>query len=451
MANKPHNSQKKVAVIGGGITGLCACFALIKDGAKVTLFEPNTPGGLIKSSLINGFQLEHGATTLAFNKAVMSLLDHLELSKKITTPRIKKYSQFVWYNGKITVVPRGPLKLIKSALLSTPEKFNLIKGLFKAPDTEQLNKAKSIHDLVSLMFGEAVAERIAAPVIRGIFGGDTKELLAELTLTKLTRGLKNGRAPLKAIKETNPDGRPPIGLLKGGNDQLCKKLLEVIQNDLNLIREPVKSLNYDQINKSFSVETDKGKKDNEPELIFDNVVIATSGPSTASFINTLDRETAALLYSIKYAEILVVHCSVTKDNKIPVDGFGVLFPKGAREDLLGILYNSKLFPHVAPANRDLVTLCFGGTEGLLHQAEKYPPLIQKILSELYKVKEIEILNTTHWPHAIPQYDSTVLELRKTFLRLESKYPGLIFCGSEVGGVGVPYRIEQGLSVPLRLS
>ena len=59
--------SKRAAVIGGGISGLCAAFYLKRAGVEVVLFEGGPRvGGNIKTEVREGFLYEHGPnSTLA--------------------------------------------------------------------------------------------------------------------------------------------------------------------------------------------------------------------------------------------------------------------------------------------------------------------------------------------------------------------------------------------------
>ncbi len=441
------SSDKKIGIIGGGITGLTAAWELLKSGASVTIFEPKRLGGLIKSSRQDGFTLEHGATTLALTDPFIKLLRELNLYDQIVRPHTKTYTQFVWHNGAPRLVPKGPKNLIISDLLSLNEKLRLIYGLFSAPDKTKLSATNSVHDLVSLLFGGAVATKIAAAVVRGIFGGDTRELLADLTLPKLMKGLNAGLTPLKAMRASSRKSkRPEIGLIRGGNETICKALTEKILQDASIIKEHVTSLGYED--KNFIIKTEHNNTFN-----FDTVIVATSGKATAQYfnifnLNTLNKPAADLFNSIKYAEILVLHCACQKTDKLPNNGFGLLFPEDEFEDLLGILYNSKIFPHVAPESSDLLTLCFGGTKGLKKDINAYSEKATELLKNIYGITDARIINQAHWSHAIPQYDPQALILKTATDKLQRDFPGLYFIGADRGGVGVPSRIEMATSLSI---
>ncbi|MDZ4786834.1 MAG: protoporphyrinogen oxidase [bacterium] len=436
-----NNSNNTVAIIGGGIAGLIAAYELIKRGKSVTLFEKNQLGGLIKSSIQDGFTIEQGATTLALTSSLQKLLNELNLDKEIIYPVTENYGQYVWWNNTSRLIPRGPKKMFRSDLLSVTEKLRLIKGLLTKPSQRILDENLSVNDFVTELFGKATAQKIAAPVTRGIFGGDTNELIAKLVFPKLFAGLTTGLTPLRAMKAQSTSGRPKIATLQGGNQTLCSKLENIINDQGLIAKSEVSELNYIPSTKSFSI-----KSTTQEECNFSSVFVATSAAATAPFIEKLDPATCNLLKEIKYAELMVLHFACKKSAKIPEYGFGLLFPKDNQNDLLGILYNSRIYPHVAPKGSDLITLSFGGVDGLMFEKESYTDRGNKVLKSLYDIHDAKLLSKIHWPFAIPQYDSICQQSQNSLTQLQYKFPGLFFIGADVGGVGVPSRIERSLDM-----
>ena len=74
----------RIAVIGGGITGLTAAFALQKAGADVTVFEAGEVlGGPIRSYHEDGYIAEAGPNTiLETSPAITELIRELGIEDK---------------------------------------------------------------------------------------------------------------------------------------------------------------------------------------------------------------------------------------------------------------------------------------------------------------------------------------------------------------------------------
>jgi protoporphyrinogen oxidase len=147
--------------------------------------------------------------------------------------------------------------------------------------------------------------------------------------------------------------------------------------------------------------------------------------------------------------VAVVHLALPAKERLPERGFGVLFPKDEEGAPMGVLFNSELFPHVAPAGRKLVTVCFGGVGSERELKATDSELFERAASALtcyLGVTEATGLHCTRWPRGIPQHEALLEEASHLFKELSRKHPGLSFIGADCGPVGVPARIEAGLDL-----
>lgn len=428
-------------IIGGGISGLYAAHRLAQAGKTVALIEASRVGGLVKSLAVDGFTLEQGAATLSANAEFLKLCDELQISDRIVYPTTQKYGQYVVFDQKIYQLPRNPALLLKSKLFKLSDKLALLHGVFKKFPAGHFSENLTVADFVEQLFCRAAAERIAAPVLRGIFGGDIQQLKASLVFEKLFNGLNKGFSLMQIIKGQVPGltKRGPICCLRGGNETLCVELYETIKDQVEIISTKAQRVSYSEESK-FKIALDNGK-----EISTKNLFVATSGKATSDYLSDLLEGSQATFEALRYASIKVIHLAIAKPNTLPESGFGVLFPPRSEAAVLGILYNSKLFPHLAPPGFDLLTVCFGGSDYFGQPVERLPggeQQISQILKKYLKIKEFRILSDITWPRGIPQYDDNCVTLLELQNKLVERYPGLYFMGSDVGGVGVPARLER---------
>src|SRR5579862_8034204 len=85
VANPNHPNSKRIAIIGGGITGLTAAWRLHTRGHRVRLFETGDRfGGAVHSKRIDDWLVETGPNSLQLNApAVAAVLGELSLKSKI--------------------------------------------------------------------------------------------------------------------------------------------------------------------------------------------------------------------------------------------------------------------------------------------------------------------------------------------------------------------------------
>ncbi|MCB0339814.1 MAG: protoporphyrinogen oxidase, partial [Bdellovibrionales bacterium] len=178
------------------------------------------------------------------------------------------------------------------------------------------------------------------------------------------------------------------------------------------------------------------------------VVIATSGLTTKEFVAPLSEKLENALAKMQYAPLVVVHAHASSTLTPFPDAFGVLLPKRAPYNSLGIMFNSVLFPHMAPAGQHLYTICLGGVGN-----GDILDLSDEAISEVVIGEGKDLLGVnlsvdliTRWPRAIPQYGLEHGCLLEEMANAESSYQGLYFCGADRGGVGVPDRIKEAKSI-----
>lgn len=430
-------------IIGGGITGLTAAFRLRQRGLAPVVMDSASPGGLIRSRLEGGFSLELGANTLVLTPQTEELLVALGLQGAIRLPAIERYRQYVEYHGSIIEVPKSPPKFLTSPLFSATEKIAVLKGLGRKLRPAEISSTETIADFFSRLLGPAPATKVIAPVLRGIFGGDINQLRASAVFPKLFSHLATG-GTLFSYGQSQKVLRRKIFCLAGGNASLCRELSNALTGSIKEMR----ATSIHRQSDLFQVHLEDGTSIEAPY-----VLVATAGSATAPLLTRLSPEASAAALALNYAPIVALHFSIPRSSKLPPDAFGVLFPPTTGSNLLGIMFNSIIFPHVAPPTEHLLTLCFGGVGGEAILEKDDAELHDIALGEIRRRLQIDsahVLSVQRWPHAIPQYDRHHGDLIERYAALERSMPGLYFIGADIGGVGVPNRIERAFDAADRI-
>ncbi|MFM1847218.1 MAG: hypothetical protein RL417_692, partial [Pseudomonadota bacterium] len=406
-------------VIGGGVTGLTVAHRLKKQGLAPLVIDSASPGGLIRSRAIEGFTLELGANTLVLSKEMEELLGDLRLLNAARFPVIEKYRQYVGFKDSIYEVPKSPPRFLASPLFSTAEKLRVLTGLGRKLRPNEIVEHETVAAFFTRILGAAPAHKIIAPVLRGIFGGDVDSLRASGVFPKLFRHLAEG-GTLFSYGQAQKVLRRKIFCLVGGNETVCHALRADLHDVIEMAG--VADLRYQ--NGIFTVQTENGAF-----FTSSTVVVATAGAASAHFLRTLSPKTAELGLKLRYAPIVAAHLSVPRESALLHEGFGVLFPKIANSALLGVMFNSLIFPHVAPPERHLVTVCLGGVgnEAVLDRTDsELFALAEEELRTKLGVTDPRPLSLIRWPRGIPQYDERQAELTAHYSELSSRYPGLFF-------------------------
>ena len=143
-----------------------------------------------------------------------------------------------------------------------------------------------------------------------------------------------------------------------------------------------------------------------------------------------------------------------KHIKENIDGFGVLTKKNDNMSFLGVLFNSRIFPHVAPKNNDLITVMIGGVRQSKLINKDRSKLKDTVIKQIRKmisyngriVMEKEFL----WRNGIPQYDLNHTDLIKCISEFEKKYKNFHISGNYHNGISVSDCIDKAYSLSKRL-
>jgi oxygen-dependent protoporphyrinogen oxidase len=253
----------RTAIIGGGIAGLAAAYELEQArqaGKKVeyTLFESrNRLGGSLSSEVVDGAVLERGPDSFLTEKpAAAELCRELGLGAELTPSNDADRKTCIVVRNRLVPLPDGlmfliPTKLIPTALtrlFSLQTKIRMGLELLHPPRPS--SQDESVASLVERHFGRETVDRLADPLLSGIFGGDSAQLSARTVLPRLvemeeeygslTRGMLAAHRKMRArmkdaakrIEAVNGDAqgnsrpaqRSIFTALRGGMNQLVDAL-----------------------------------------------------------------------------------------------------------------------------------------------------------------------------------------------------------------------------------
>jgi len=189
----------RTAIIGGGIAGLAAAYELEqarKAGAQVeyTLFEVRERlGGSLSSEVVDGAVLERGPDSFLTEKpAAAQLCRELGIGGELIPSNDAARKTWIVVKNRLIPLPDGlmfliPTKLIPTALtrlFSLPTKIRMGLELLHPPRPSDLPD-ESVAALVERHFGAEAVDRLADPLLSGIFGGDASQLSARMVLPRL--------------------------------------------------------------------------------------------------------------------------------------------------------------------------------------------------------------------------------------------------------------------------
>lgn len=433
--------ETDAVVIGGGVSGLACAYGLMQEGRECLLLEAQRLGGVVATRRVEGYQCELGPNVFLEKPGVRALLADLGLADQIVYPRTARYGQYLWHADRPWPLPKSFGQFVASPLIPGLDKLAVLRGgaaLLLPGYLKPRADDETIARFLGRILGRRTLSRLVDTALKGVYGGNVDELSARSVFPELWRHAAAGHTVRTYLKGKT---RSPVFMLRDGAGSLVDALVRrltparVLQGTVESVRQPSEG----RIELVLS---------DQSRLRAREVFIATSGAASAAFLGELAPGLGAALKELRYAALVVVHCAVPRQAPIHRDGFGVLFPGGPPHRLLGVMYNSELFPHLAPADGHLLTVCFGGTgaQALCEQDDSYfARAAAEELRARLNIVAVRVLGVTRWPHAIPQHEVGHYRLVEMMRAAERGLGTLRFIGSDTGGIAVPERVLRAIA------
>ena len=431
-------------IIGAGISGLATGHFLKKRNKEFFIFESNNKvGGVINTQKIKGLICENGPNTILINNdAIIELMDDLDLSREIISPTKYVKKKFFLHNGKIVEFPNSIKSFLNTRLISIKSKFKILQRLFFFSK----KKYTTVYNYTSENFGEDFHNNIIEPFLNGIYAGNTKKMSFKHALPKLWKinSLYYGFIDyfLRKNKKKNNNNNPIY--FKEGFSTLINKIKNSLNDEIHTNFKVKKVSKIDQ--KKYLIEFSNNQK-----ITCDNIIFTINPNNIMEILNLKIEGFDEKLYN----PIDVIHFAFNKkDYDRKIQGFGLLSKQSERTSFLGILFNSDIFPNVAPSELKLITVLVGGeNQSNLCELEKdlICSKVESEIKELLKIKKIVFKKHFRWKYAIPRYNIKNIEfLNSSFNDHLSSYKNIHINGNYLNGVSVSECISKSKQVAKKI-
>jgi len=451
----------RIAIIGGGISGLAAAFALEQDrragvDLDYVLYESSTRlGGVLRTEYIDGCVVEAGPDSFITEKPWAADLSRaLGLGDQLIGSNDADRKTYILTKGRLVVMPDGlmfmvPTKILPtgfSPLFSWKAKLRMTQELFHPP--RAVDQDESVAAFVERHYGAEMVDRLADPLLSGVYGGEAASLSVRAVLPRFAEMERThgslGRAMLAARKKM-PAGphkpAPPLFTsLKNGMQHLAETVVSRLTPTALLTNAPVQALQRE----AGSWVVSAGMQSDE----FDSVIVALPAPAAAQVLRIVSPELSAELSAIQYSSSITVALGYDRAVRQSLPpGFGFLVPRSEGKKLLAATFVHNKFPHRAPDDRALLRCFFAGNnaEGVWPLADDQ--IIGIVRNELQQILGLRadplFARVYKWESAMAQYGVGHLERLDRIERLRQQLPGLALAGNAYRGIGVPDCVRSG--------
>lgn len=445
-----------VVVVGGGLTGLSVAFRLkqLAPAVSATVLEPRAwAGGNIGTEEHDGFRVERGPNGfLDRTPAVSDLVRDLGLSDRlIAASEASRKNRYLFLDGKLRKLPRGPLGLLTTPLLSLRGKWQLLTEPWRR--AKPAGEEESVQDFATRRAGKEAADVFADALVTGIHGGDPTRLSVAACFPRLPMMEREAgsvaRGFMRAAKErkraAKSRGERPGPMRMWSFPEGLQVLIDGLAGRLGGAVKCGAAVR--SVAESAGVTPWKLYGEGGRSWAADAVVLACPAYEQAAVLQDLDPALADEVAAIPYNRIAVVALGYRqKDCPGPVDGFGYIAPQNTRRDVLGVQWCSSIFPDRAPPGFVLWRALCGGA----HRAEQLDwddgrlakAVHQEVRLAMGVTGEPVFRRVVRWPRAIPQYVIGHLARVARIDALAARHPGLFLTGNAFRGVAMADCVEQ---------
>jgi oxygen-dependent protoporphyrinogen oxidase len=316
---------------------------------------------------------------------------------------------------------------------------------------------ESLASFVRRRFGREALERLAQPLVGGIYTSDPEKLSLRATLPRFLEMEREHGSVIRALRcdarrQPHSDRKTsgaryglfttPAGGISELLDALAQRVTAVATIRTSTSVRSISPLSEGE-EQRWQLSFQDGTVDD-----FDAVILAVPARQAADLVASSDGALAAELRAIEYASsAIVVTGHKLSDVNHPLDASGLVIPAIERRRVIAVSFASRKFPGRAPEGRVLLRTFVGGAmqpEMLERSDDALIELVRDELRDILNVRGAEeFAVVARYDRAMPQYHVGHLERVARIERLAEAHPGLALAGNAYRGVSIPDCIHSG--------
>ena len=452
--------MRKIAIIGGGISGLSAAYTLEKarlagSPLEYRLIEASTRlGGVLLTEHVEGCVVEAGPDSFLTEKSwAINFCREIGLADQLITSNDAERRTYIYVKGRLVPMPDGLAFMVPtniwpiavSPLFSLRTKLRMAREWFTSASPARGTNDESVADFITRHYGHEMVDRLADPLLSGVYGGSASQLSMQSVLPRFVEMEAKfgslGKGMVAARKKTlNSSSSPIFTSLRGGMQQMADAVAKKIPPAS--VRRGAQIDSLQRESGEWNIVT-RGQSER-----FDAVILAVPAHAAALLMQTLSSGMAENLRAIPHSSSITVAMGfdLARLASLP-RGFGLLVPHSEGKNIMAVTFVHQKFPGRAPSGMGLLRCFLGGAHNdqifALNDDD-----IQKIVSEeLRQILHVEatplFIRIFKWKNAMAQYTIGHTQRIENIQRMAAQLPSFALAGNAYSGIGVPDCIRSG--------
>ena len=452
------NATVRVAVVGGGITGLAAAHRLstILGTDDVLLLEATDRlGGKITTERTGGYVVEGGPDCfLGIKPAGLELCRRLGIADRIrgTNPNLRR--SFVKRAGELHELPDGLTGLVPSRigpLMTTGilSRFGRVRAACEPLMRRRRAEGdEAIASFVTRRFGREAYDWLVEPLLSGIFAGDGEALSLGATFPQLAETERlHGSVLLPMLRarfrKNGNGGARPLGFVTPETG--LAEMVEALERQLpgQQVWRGARVAELVALPHGWRLTLEDGRT-------VDTLAVVCTAPAfvTAKLVAPVDPVLGEALAGIPFVSTATVSVAFPRHAvPQPLTGSGYVSPRMEGGSVVACTWTSNKFPARVPADGVLLRFFLGRAgreEPAFASDDEIRRLVRAELAAVHGITAEPTLWKIHrWPRGLPQYTVGHLDRLAAIDRQIAALPGLLLAGASYRGVGIPDCIKSG--------
>jgi oxygen-dependent protoporphyrinogen oxidase len=460
--------SRRIVIVGGGIAGLAAAHRLLElrnaqalDLEILLLEASHRLGGCIATEQVGDFLIEAGPDSFISEKPwALRLCERLGLAPRLVSTQAAHQKIYVVHHGKLVPLPEGffllaPTQLapfVRTPLFSWRGKLRMTAELLMPRGVANVDE--SLGAFVRRRFGSEALERVAQPLLGGIYAADPDKLSLIATMPRFREMEKSRRSVIWAMwseqrrrarkRESGSGARWSLFVtLAGGMQEFVDAIAQGLPQGSARLNSSVTSIFPNDGKQPWQVATSTNEI-----LEADGIIFATPAFQAAKILAPAVPEAAKELSSIAYASSATVSLAYRNRDfpRVP-DSFGFVVPAIESRKIMACTFSSLKYPGRAPEGHVLLRAFIGGSlqPDLLNDNDG--TMERNVRAEIASLLGVEaeplLVRINRYPNSMPQYH---VGHQARIQRIESEldnYSNLALAGSAYHGVGISDCVRTG--------